>query len=254
MTISTPCRWLALIAVVFSMAVLAGSTHVQQDDDLRRENQQLRDELEKAQQRIEELEAEVERMQQAIDRLRNRPGDDLPDSDEEVTIDESQPDASPRALLAALTEHYNEFVGDMDPGQAGERSRELYLRNLNRWRSRVSREFRSQVQWHVRVINASESRRGYDLKVAAVDPETHVQLGEPFAVTIGRSTARRYEQFRSRNDVDVLVARATLIPEITINPSRQTAGPFDNPPLIGPFAEFGFKLEIRSLLPVGEDE
>jgi hypothetical protein len=246
---------LTLCMTVIMSCALTSHAVAQSDAELRRENQQLRSQLDMAEARVAELEREVARLQQTIEVLRSRTDRDRPAADDEdVTIDESEPNASPRALMRALSKDYQEQLKDMPVGQADDRERQLYLRQLSRWQSAAIRKYRAQIQWHVRVLDATQTRSGYDLQLVAVDPKTDVRLGDPFAVSIPRGIARRYEQVTSRGDAGVLIVRGVLTPDITINPERQTSGPFDNPKLIGPFAEFRFSIDVRSLLPVGEEE
>lgn len=252
-------RYLLFAAAIVTSGVMAPSAAAQSESQLQRENQrlaqqvrELTNELDIAKKRIEELEQQVAQLERALAAARNtqQPGKVR----EEVTIDESEPTASPRALLRALQFEYAETMKDMELGSSGDRERTIYMRTLQRWQAAMMRKYRSQVQWHVRLERETATRAGYDLRLAAVDPVTYTQLGPAIDVSLPRSLARRYELMRNRDGAEVLVLRGTLIPHITINPDRVEPGAFDNPPLIGPFAEFGLTVEPRSLLAVEDDE
>ena len=246
------CSSYPLILLIAAISLTSQPAWSQNNEDLRSENQQLRSqlnqvtsELQAAQDRIAELEAQLVALERALAAARGETIED-PSSDE-TTIDESEPSASPRALYRALQKDYQQALQDLEPGQVGDRDRTNYMRVLNRWRAGAARQFRAQVQWHVQVEEEFATRSGYDLRLRAVDPVTHVPLGAPFSVSLARTLARHYETLRDNRQIDTYVLRGTLQPQITVNPQRPEAGPFDNPPLIGPFAEFGFTVEPRSL-------
>lgn len=256
-----PLRNLHLLPFALLACLLASQpAAAQSDNDLRRENQrlntQLREttaELEAARARIAQLEQQVARLERALAAASGSPAPTTPSTQDEVTIDETEPTASPRALLRTLKEEYEQAMEEQEIGREGDRTRAHYMRNLQRWQAAMTRKYRSQVQWHVQVEDAASTRSGYDLKVRAVDPVTHVQLGPAFDVSLPRNLARRYEALRSR-EAEVFVLSGTLIPRITINANRHAAGPFDNPPLIGPFAEFQFSVDPRSLVAATDEE
>ncbi len=251
MTPSMTCRLpIMLIFAVMQLGLIAPHAAAQNIDELRRENQRLRAELEE---KVRELEAAQSRIAELERALAAAHGERQRDDDEpEVTIDESVPSASPRALRRALSQDYAETLGDQEIGSADSRERNLYMRQLTRWQAAAARKYRSPIQWHVRVDREHQTRTGYDLRLTAIDPESHAELGDPFDLTLPRSVARRYEAMREQTETTILVLRGTLIPAVQVNPERHEAGAFDSPRLIGPFAEFGFTIEPRSLLRVGE--
>ena len=102
-----------LLACLAAMVVLApvSSAVAQSDRDLRDENQrlttevkQLTRELEAAKGRIQELQRQVESLRTALATVRRSSPQRSPAplEEEALTIDESVPNASPRALLRAL--------------------------------------------------------------------------------------------------------------------------------------------------------
>ena len=122
---------------VLALLAAAGTASAQSDADLRRENQGLRArvtdlqrELEAARNRIEQLEREVEKLRQLL--AAGPQTSDAESTEEKVTIDESVPHASPRALLKALQDGYLEAMLDLEPGDPatpeGNRQRAAYLR------------------------------------------------------------------------------------------------------------------------------
>lgn len=242
--------------------------------DLRRQNQQLAAEVEDLE---KQLDAARERQKELEDRIadleaklaaalkgsttttpKSGGGPAIPA--EEVTVDESVPTASPRALFKSLIASYEEATAGLEIGRflpggtAGggpDRDRRNYLKRLEAWRTSANREFRAPIKWHVRVIDA---RVGPDnqriITLVAVDPVTDVRLGNTFDVVLSQSLADRLARYQERGggEIGVLVLRGTLIPQVRINPDRDVRGTFDNPPFIGPFAEFLYRIDVTSLI------
>ena len=254
-----------LLACLAAMAVLApvSSAVAQSDRDLRDENQrlttevkQLTRELEAAKGRIQDLQRQVESLRTAMATLRRSspPRSPAPLKEEALTIDESVPNASPRALLNALKASYDKTFADQDQGEPTAGERTIYLKAVDRWAASANRNFRTKVAWHVRVLDAQTTRRGLEVQVQAVDPKTRTELGDPFVIALQRSVARRFEQLQQRDPVDVLVLKGTLHPNVVVNRQRQNVGPFDNPRFIGPYAELRLTVDASSLLPPTDED
>jgi hypothetical protein len=242
---------------VLALLAAVGTASAQSDADLRRENQELRTrvrdlqmELEAARNRIEQLEREVEKLRQLLAAAPQTTG--TQPTEEKVTIDESVPHASPRALLKALQERYLEAMLDLDPGgpstPEGGRQRAAYLRNLQRWARRMNREMKAPIEWHVRVTGrAAQPPELPGLDVEAVDPETHAVLGDPFPITLPRAMVHRLHELERRGELGVLILKGVLMPQVMVNPDRYEQGLFDKPRFVGPFAEFEFLVEASTL-------
>ena len=71
--------------------------------------------------------------------------------------------------------------------------------------------------------------------------------GEPFFIRLNSAVRRKLAQLEQRGAIDVLVLKGVLVPQISLNPDRMEPGAFDNPRLIGPFAEFRFAVDASSL-------
>lgn len=250
-----PLTALIILAALMVLGPGVGAAKAQSDSDLRLENQSLKTqvedltiELNAARERIAALEAEIARLRAgggSSQSVAPTPGP------EKTTVDESKPNASPRALLTALKKSYEDELKDHDMGRFGSTERTNYLRALEHWRAGVTNKFRASIEWHVRPDRPVQptARGGVILSLVAVDPVTDVQLGGPFEVFLARSLARRLAAAEERSEIDKLVLKGVLLPAVWINPDRAEPGTFDNPPLIGPYAEFGFRIEVRTLIP-----
>jgi hypothetical protein len=247
---------------VLALAASAGIASAQSESDLRRENERLRtqvadltQELDAANQRIQSLQEENSRLRDALQA--GPVTSTSPLQPEPVTIDESVPHASPRALLRALVQEYGETTGELEMGDSpGDPARVSALRQIRRWVARANREHKTPIEWHVRVVeSAVRVGRGYVLRLHAVDPVTHTVLGDPFDAVLSRSLASRLLQREQRFGLeDVMVLKGVLEPRIHVNEDRSEEGPFDNPRFVGPFVEFNLTVTANAMIPPPEEE
>lgn len=258
------------------LALIAGFAFVQpaaaqSTRDLRDENQRLTtqvDDLQKeltaAKQRIAELERQLSDLRQNA-ATRGGPAStgrsSAPDPKPKVTIDESDPFASPRALFNAVVENHGDAMRDQPVGREGRSERELYLRKLQEWRGGALRKFNGTIDWTVRLLHPNRDLAdGRRLELIAVDPVTEAQLGDPFFVALDRAQLERLQKIHDRrlneddDQLGVLMLHGVAEPQIDIDPARLEPRKFTNVhAFIGPFAEYMLKVTPRSLVPVREE-
>lgn len=246
--------------VAITLAMLTGASALGQDhtsgpDGARQGDAQA--EIARLRARVAELEAALAsasaalaEAQRAIDAAlgrggapaRGAPSDALP----------ATPLAGPDALFAALQRDYRRAFAE--PGPIDQRRVDV-----GRWCQRIATEMRGRVEWLVALDElvlpteptGSPAPRAPTVRVQVLDAGTLAPVGLPFVAELPerlvplvvRSTARGAVW---RADVDFAAAPAH-------NPTRASAGAFDHPRFIGPFAEFGFALTWRSLTPSGRE-
>ena len=258
------------------VCLASGRASAQSESELRRQNEQLasqvqelmteRDANEREIQTLKERIAQLEQQLAAARRSGGASRQTQPQSQpepEKITVDETIPTATPRALLKAVQESYAEVTKDLDIGHPGDGKRRAFMKKLDSWKAATDRQFRGPITWHVRVVDARPEDVNNDrsperiITLVAVDPETDVKLGAPFDVQLSRTLTDRLANYEARDpqgDIGVLVLRGTLTPSIRINEERNERGSFDNPPFIGPYAEFLYHIDIKSLMPVADDD
>jgi hypothetical protein len=256
------------IVVVAGLLVcwMVSATHAQSDSELRRQNEQLTAQAQELQEKLDAAERENAVLKERISALEQqlaaarragsaKPSKPAPEP-EKVTVDETNPLASPRALFKALQTSLLVATKDTDPGKPGDSKRRAYLKKLESWTTNIERQHRGSVIWHVRVIDARPGPRTGERIVTfkPVDPVTDVALGNNFDVILSRTLSDRLAVYEERGELGVLVLRGSLMPDITINEQRTERGSFDNPPYLGMFTEFGYLIDIKSLMTVEDDK
>src|SRR5688572_2237289 len=228
----------------------------EQNEILTQQVRALQEQLRAAQrenQRLEERIAQLEQQLSAMRRPATAPAPPTappPAEVERVTIDETVPNASPRALFKALRENYEQTMGGLPIGEPGSAERREYLKKLEKWKVSVDRLHQGQFAWHVRAVDSRlTNRRERVVTFVAVDPETDVRLGDPFEVLLSKTLTDRLARLEERGELGVLVMRGYLEPDVVLDPDRDARGTFDKPQFIGPFAAFDFQLVAKSLLP-----
>jgi hypothetical protein len=253
-----------VLACLILLTPAGAPAHAQGQGDLRRENERLlteaadlQRELEAAHARIAALEAQIEELNRML-RMPPSGPDDTPAAPAEtpVSIDESVPHASPRALLAAMQTSYQAELGALPIGAApSDAERTIFLKALDKWTKRTNRDLRASIVWHVRIhewpgVGPSASA----MRVIAVDPETDVALGDPFPVRLTPTLASRIRRLAERNGADApFQLKGALVPRAIVNRQRDAVGPFDNPRFIGPFAEFNMTVQPTAVMDIPKE-
>lgn len=258
-------RICVLAFVILGTIMPGGRARAQSDADLRRENQQLSTQISDLTQELEALKSTNQSLQERIAQLEAQlaaarrsssggPATLPPLEEPEVTIDESKPEASPRAMLQAVQASHDEAIKGMEIGREGDGKRRAYLRKLEQWEAGAERSLRSQISWHVREVDRRNSDNNRIWTLVAVDPKSGAELGDPFEVMLPRNVADRLAAFESREELGVMVMRGTALPQIRVNQARAERGSFDRPRFIGPYVEYALQVEVKSLLPFKEDK
>jgi hypothetical protein len=263
-------RQTGFIAALFLTISAFGAAAVAQDDtstnDLRRQNQALRADLQEKEAELAAAHERIALLEQRIAELEARlagtpttrpapapavtPGRPAagPGGSGAVTIDESIPSASPRALNRALESSYEQAIGPLDRGTPDSRERRNLLREIEHWAAGATRQFRDRITWHVEPVEYRYAGEQLLLVVYAIDPSTRTRLGREFTLAVGHPGQRRRLD-REFGDAlpETLIVRGTLIPKVAVNPRRETPGMFNQPPLLAPFVEHGFEINIDSI-------
>ncbi len=248
-----------LAGIVISLA-LAGHAQAQSDNELRLENQRLRDEVPRLQQELDAATERIALLEQEITRLRQSgsTGSAPPVEEERVSVDESIPEGSPRAHFNAVVASYEADLGTLEIGaSADSRERRAYLGAVERWVGGAGREFRVNIDWHVRVLEVAESGpRTLELFLQAVDPQYGTELGPPFTAFLPKSRAESIEE---HGEDATYRARGTAVADLVVDETVETARPFVENAFVGQFVEYSVTVDLTSMIqddieePEGDD-
>lgn len=242
---------ITLIALICGM--LTPLALAQDDDSLRRENEELKQQVYEARNRIAELERQIQRLNASLNQ--NALGEELLSiSQAKVTIDESKPDASPRALFAVLKGEFEEVIAELDMDKSDNARRITYRRTVERWINRANRKHNMKIEWHVTFFERPLSPNPDRIKLLAVDPVTHTVLGEPFFVPVTRQLARQLNKIELRNELNVFVMKGVLTPRLRFNENAIRPNPFNPSQFLGQFVEFNYTIEPLNFLSAKENE
>jgi hypothetical protein len=251
-----------LAVALLTAGAMCGQSRAQSDSDLRKQNQELaakvkdlQAELDAAKKQSDALQKRISQLESQLSAARSTGATGAaawpPLEEEKVSIDESKPSASPRALFGAVVESYKKAVGDSPLGHPNDRDRVNYMRKLDKWKPATERELRTPIDWHVRLLEAKmiDAKRERIATFVAVDPVTDTRLGDPFDVALSRPLVEHLEELSTRGELGVLQMKGTAVINLRINPERETRGSFDNPRFVGPLAEFEMTVEPSSIVP-----
>ena len=98
------------------------------------------------------------------------------------------------------------------------------------------------------------SPRPSSLKLLAVDPSTGEKFDQPFSIALNRQLTRRLSQLEQKDELDTFILIGVLTPKLKLTTQSDTSDPFHNPRLVGPFAEFGFSIDVKTIVPIEKED
>jgi hypothetical protein len=241
------------------------------NEQLRQENLELRAEVARLRAQLAEAEAAARALQDRIAELEEAgrtgapPETGTPPKDGEgsadadgpapvITVDETKPQASPRAVRMEARRRWEAGPGTLDVGvESTSPQRINYLRALVNWIRDQERTWRLDVAWTVRpVALVREDRNGTTWTMQAHDPVTDARLGDPFDVRARRVVVRQLERQIARAEtegqpIEPLRLTGTVVVRFSLDASRREPGTFDRPRLLAPFVAFEFGVEAQSI-------
>jgi hypothetical protein len=201
---------------------------------------------------IVRLRAEIVRLETELARLKAPPAN--PSAPAAAPAD-ADPFASPQAIRRALERDYTKSLAERLPPTGDAAAGAIFRRELERWVAGANRSYRQAVRWHGRLVRIQPQGDRAVVTLAPVDPVSGDSLGEEFTAVLEPRIARRLSNAGRSSPVgETWALTGVFIPEIGANPARMERGIFDNPPLLGPGAEFRWKVEVESLVPVRREK
>ncbi len=250
------------VSLIVGYASLTTSVIAQDATDLKQENEQLKnqvrkltEELKSAQNRIVTLERQIEQLKLTLDQASDKgSAASSPPTPTTQGMDPAKPEDNPQALFRAMKKDYAEATRDFEIGVQGDRNRAAYLRVVERWIAFTNRNYKSKIEWHVTIFDGPQPTRESSLKLQAVDPSTGETIDQPFSIALNRQLTRRFRQFRKKDELDTFILIGVLTPKLKLTTQSDTSDPFHNPRLVGPFAEFGYSIDVKTIVPIEKED
>lgn len=240
-----------MLLPILAALVLASPALGQTVEELKKENASLKAQIQALQKELDSSKKEVEKLEQIVAQLSSSSNTTPPPPQPEITIDET-PQNSPGGLFNAIVESHEKAMKDVEAGtdRPRDRSRVAYMRALESWAASAQREFKTQIEWTVRIKDIQTRNNTTKATLIPVDPNSNAELGDPFEVTLDNPIMRRLTPAMERGEVDKLLLTGVVEPGIRINERRAERGPFDSPRFVAPYVEFDYRVDVRSLVPV----
>lgn len=208
------------------------------------------------------LRSEVERLRAAVapgGAPASRPAGSAPSGGAPQSVPVSalsqDPLSSPDAMFVALLLDYRDrFMGD--PTVTAPPEPEA----VSDWSREMRSEMSGATTWLVMIdeVVRAHAGDGPDEGLRAVatvlDSGTGLPISRPVAIDIPRRMEGRFPETVERGEPVYAELRVKVDAAPVFQPRRETAGPFDFPPFIGPYAGFGYNLEIAGLRFVEDTE
>lgn len=267
-------------AIVLATVLLSPNASAQSPGDLRRENDRLRQLVDELQAEVSRLRTQLTAAEEAVATLQARvtelesagagagaspedrslmpPGGAAGEVAGEpgvVTVDESRPEGSPRAVRAEARRRWAEGPGRLDLGlDAASPQRINYLRVLESWAREQDRTWRVEVEWIVEPLSeGATGPTGTTWTMQARDPVTDARIGDPFVAHARSGIVRSLERERARaiargESAARLRLFGRVLMRFTVDPTRREPGPFDRGRALAPFLNFEFGVEASRML------
>lgn len=250
------------VALIVGYASLTTSVIAQDTADLKLENEQLKDqilklssELKSAQNRIVVLERQMEQLKLTLDQVSgNGSATSSPPAPTTQGMDPAKPEDNPQALYRAMKKDYAEATQEFEIGERGDKNRASYLRVVERWIASANRHYKSRIEWHVTIFERPQSSRPSRLKLLAVDPSTGEAIDKPFSIALNRQLTRRLRQLEQKGELEIFILKGVLTPKLKSTRQSEPTDPFNNPRLVGPFVQFGYSIEVDTIIPIEKED
>lgn len=250
------------VAFIVGCASLTTSVIAQDATDLKQENEQLKnhvqklsEELKSAQDQIVLLQKQIEQMKLTLDQAaRNGSAASTPTAPTAQGMDSTKPEDNPQALFNAMKKAYAEATQVHEIGEKGDRVRAAYRRVVDRWIAYANRHYKSKIEWHVTIFEQPQSTRPSSLKLQVVEPSTGKTIDQPFSINLNRQLIRRLGKLEQQGQLDIFILKGVLIPKLKMTARSDTANAFHNPRLVGAFAQFGFLIDVNTIVPIKKED
>jgi hypothetical protein len=255
MTIRRP----AVLGLCLSCLAGAPAPTVAPQDPPAQSMSDLRQEIERLRQDVAQRDAELAAAKERVARLEKEIADlkarsaggasaqpDVPPPASVPPPVPADPSIGPGGLLAAMQARYLADFPTM-PDTSSPQKLNLHLRALEGWCARTNRDGVKQQSWTGRIDPAGFTSNGRTCSFTALFVNGTREFRVPLSLDQGvLSRIRDGSGAPARGDV---VFNAIVKPRVRVNPDRPSPEAFLHPPMLAPYVEFVFDLDVRSVVP-----
>ncbi len=271
-------RWAVALSILLTLVWISPTLGQPADEDgvvdlqeqirqLQAEVRTLTTQLRDAQRRITVLE-----LQSGNSKDDAQPANAAPADPDAYTLPEGNPLASPEAALQASRRMFDEALGAL--AIESDRDRVAFFRQAKGWISRTNRELTNRITWtcDIRSVEVLESGAAY-VSLRVVDPnDSAAAWSVVHVIEVPRRLATAIRRVRDSNmSNDTGLDNAANDPSVTsttsdkptlfrlngifhtmltLDKDRPEEGLFTDPPLVGPFVNFEYTIDVKSMVPV----
>ena len=212
----------------------------QEIDRLRRQLADSQAELDAAKARIKELEAKLAAAAAGGARDAGTPAPPPPPVPADPTI-------GPGGLLSSLQADYLATFPDDPPSRTAPRMFDQHLQALRAFATRANRDYVRQVTWTGQIDPTVPPRaNGRQVGFTIVFRNGTREFKVPATVSLG--TFERVMSGGQPIDGPIAV-NGIVTPRVRVNPDRPDRGAFESIPMVAPYVEFLFDLDVKSVTP-----
>ena len=243
-------RLAAVAPIAFCLA--AAAPQDQTAGDLRREIDQLRQQVAEQQADLDAARARIQELEQQLaDRSRSSGAatgaapDATPPTPTPVPAD---PNLGPGGLLSSLQADYLAAFPSDPParGTGSTAPLERHWSALRTWATKVEREGVRSLSWTGTIDPNSVRSSNRTVTFTVIVTNGNRDYRVPGAISAGS-----FERVLRNGSLvqGPVTVNAVIKPRLRINPDRPAPGAFDVPPMVGPYVEFGYVCDVKSVVP-----
>lgn len=253
-------HFLRAAAVVASLASIpaglapAQDTPPQSMNDLRQEIDRLRQELSRRDADLDAAKAQIAALKAEIAAMKTvaastPAASPAPAAPAPVPVP-ADPTIGPGGLLSTLQAEYLAAFPSL-PDTTDQQKLNLHLRSLEPWCAKANRDGIKQYSWTGSIDPASVRFMQRNVAFVAVFRNGTREFKAPLSVDQGMLTrVRTKEGGLVSGDLQFNVI---VRPRLTVNGGRPAPGAFENPPMVGPYIDFLYELELKSVVPAAAE-
>lgn len=204
-------------------------------------------EIDRLQARVKQLEADNAKLVQRIKDMQARSGTRAEDPSAAAPIP-ADPLAAPVSMLSELIKRYDRELASVP--RSSPTQMERFKEQSQKWCKEMSAELRGKSKWLVKLSDVREiSALKTDGLVQVLDPDTLNPIGEPVRFEIPGRFAERIKSVERAKGLSETTWELTagIQADPKFNSDRPDVGVFNVPAFVGPYVEFGIRLDWQAL-------